>query len=332
MNSFWTQMDSAIVGFFNPLAADPAVRAPVRNDWPLQRLDYACYTALAYLIFVIGSMFLCKDKKKGDETKSDAKRESDKKKDDAKGEGDKKKADDKTQSASKGKKSVSIGEKIKKDGILVFGAMALYNATQVLLCAWMVYASLMEHRKRGMSLVCNPHKLSEDGMAFVLHIFYLSKVLDFADTFFMIVKGNWRQVSFLHVYHHTSIFLIYWLNAQAFYDADIYATIVLNGTIHFIMYGYYFATTFNVPVPMFIKKSITNSQLLQFVTMESQGAYILYNRCDSPRNIVIMYMVYISTMLVLFMNFKRQNYSSAKKAAGSKKAEDNNVSEKLKGA
>merc|ERR1719440_2727366 len=134
----------------------------------------------------------------------------------------------------------------------------------------MVYASIVEHRRRGFSLVCNEHDLTQDGMAFVLHIFYLSKVLDFADTVFMIVKSNWRQVSFLHVYHHSSIFLIYWLNANAFYDADIYFTIVLNGAIHFIMYGYYFATAFNVKVPIFIKKPITNAQLIQFCCTEAQ--------------------------------------------------------------
>lgn len=318
----FSELDTAIVTFFNPLAADPAVRAPVRKNWPLQRLDHAVYTAAAYLTFVIGCKLMldkgCKAAASGD-------------------------------SAGKKKGVVSVAEKIKKDGVLVFGTMVLYNATQVALCGWMVYTSLVEHQRRGMSLVCNAHKLSEDGMAFVLHIFYLSKVLDFADTVFMIVKGNWRQVSFLHVYHHTSIFLIYWLNAQAFYDADIYFTIVLNGMIHFIMYGYYLATTFNVKVPMFIKKCITNAQLVQFVCMETQGAYILYNGCDSPRNIVIMYMAYISTMLVLFMNFKRQNYSSTKKSTEKRSEDtkktsgdnsedtkkisgDNNVTEKLKGA
>merc|ERR1719191_85428 len=136
----------------------------------------------------------------------------------------------------------------------------------------MVYAAIAEKQRRGLKMVCNEHNLGEDGMAFVLHVFYLSKVLDFADTVFMIVKRNWRQVSFLHVYHHTSIFLIYWLNAQAFYDGDIYFTVVLNGAIHFIMYGYYLAACFNLKIPVIIKKSITNAQLVQFCCMESQGA------------------------------------------------------------
>merc|ERR1719160_245410 len=174
----------------------------------------------------------------------------------------------------------------------------------------MVYAALAEKKRRGLKLVCNAHRLSEDGMAFVLHIFYLSKVLDFADTVFMIVKGNWRQVSFLHVYHHTSIFLIYWLNANVFYDADIYFTIVLNGGIHFIMYGYYLATAFNIKVPTVIKKSITNAQLIQFCCMELQGGYIVLNSCPAPHRLTIVYMLYIATMLALFLDFKRRTYAS----------------------
>jgi len=282
MNALWTQLDASIVRFFNPLAADPAVRAPVRNKWPLQRLDYAVYIATAYLAFVIGCKLLLSKNAKP--------------------------------KAGGEKKKLSVGEKIKQEGLVVFLAMAIYNATQVALCGWMVYASLVEHRRRGLKLACNEHNLAEDGIALVLHIFYLSKVLDFADTVFMIVKGNWHQVSFLHVYHHASIFLVYWLNANVSYDADIYFTIVLNGSIHFVMYGYYLATAFNITVPVFIKKSITNAQLVQFCCMEAQGFCLVFGGCAFPRNVTILYMVYISTMLALFLDFKRRTYSSAKKS------------------
>jgi elongation of very long chain fatty acids protein 4 len=284
MNTFWTQLDSAIITFFNPLASDPAARAGVKNDWPLHRLDHAVYIAMTYLtIVVLCKLLLDKGAKAAEEKEKKAK--------------------------------ASIADKIKQDGIVVFSLMALYNATQVILCGWMVYAAIAEKSRRGLSLVCNPHELSEGGMAFVLHVFYLSKVLDFADTAFMIAKKNWRQVSFLHVYHHFSIFLIYWLNAQASYDGDIYFTIVLNGAIHFVMYGYYLATAFNVKVPMFIKKSITNAQLVQFCCMEMQGAALLLGGCPFPKRVTILYMGYITTMLALFLNFKRATYAAGKKAS-----------------
>lgn len=280
MSPMWTDIDASVVGFFNPFAKDPSMRQAAKNDWFLWRMDYAVTIACTYLAVVVTSKLLL-DKGVRPEVSA--------------------------------KKKLSVREKIQKEGVIMFSSVAIYNLSQVLLCGWMVYMAIVEHRRRGFALVCNVHDLAQNGLAFVSHCFYLSKALDFADTLFMIIKGNWRQVSFLHVYHHFSIFLFYWLNTQCNYDGDAYFAIVLNGSIHFIMYGYYLATSFNVTVPMFIKKTITNSQLTQFCLMESQGVALLtMDGCGSSRRVTILYMVYISTMLVLFMNFKRQNYTKPK--------------------
>jgi len=273
----WTELDASVVDFFNPLAKDTSMRQASKNDWPLWRMDYAVTIAFTYLAIVLTCKLLL-DRGERPAQASD-------------------------------KKKLSVSEKIQKEGLVMFSCVAIYNLTQVVLCGWMVYRAIVEHRRRSFTLVCNVHDLAEDGLAFISHCFYLSKALDFVDTMFMIIKGNWRQVSFLHVYHHFSIFLFYWLNAQCNYDGDAYFSIVLNGSIHFVMYGYYFVTAFNVTVPMFIKKpsqihSSHNSSL-----MELQGVALLtMNGCGSSRRVTILFMVYISTMLVLFMNFKRQNY------------------------
>eukprot|EP00759_Apiculatamorpha_spiralis_P019215 PhF_6_TR25335/c0_g1_i3/m.35033 len=47
------------------------------------------------------------------------------------------------------------------------------------------------------------------GMAKIIWIFYISKVPEFMDTYIMMLKQNYKQVSFLHVYHHSSIFVIW---------------------------------------------------------------------------------------------------------------------------
>ena len=89
-------------------------------------------------------------------------------------------------------------------------------------------------------------------------------MLDFCDTVFIILKKSWRRLSFLHVYHHSSILFVYWVCMNAGYDGDIYYTVVLNAFIHFLMYGYYLATTLNVSVPTPIKKLVTNMQATNF--------------------------------------------------------------------
>lgn len=94
--------------------------------------------------------------------------------------------------------------------------------------------------------------------------FFLCQVLDFCDTVFIILKKSWRRLSFLHVYHHSSILFVYWVCMNAGYDGDIYYTVVLNSFIHFLMYGYYLATTLNVSIPTPIKKLVTNMQATNF--------------------------------------------------------------------
>lgn len=41
-------------------------------------------------------------------------------------------------------------------------------------------------------------------LASILFVHYIMKIYELADTFIMVFKQNWRQVSFLHMYHHAS--------------------------------------------------------------------------------------------------------------------------------
>ena len=66
-----------------------------------------------------------------------------------------------------------------------------YNSIQVALCAYMTSAAIFEAYKKGYTLFCNDFDEKETGMASVLYVFYLSKILDFVDTFFIIVRKKW---------------------------------------------------------------------------------------------------------------------------------------------
>jgi elongation of very long chain fatty acids protein 4 len=131
----------------------------------------------------------------------------------------------------------------------------------------------------------------------------------------MIARGNWEQFTFLHTYHHTSIFLVYWMVTSAAYDGDVYYTIVANSFIHFIMYAYYGLTTVNVPIREF-GFIVTNAQLLQFVTMMFQALMILfYPGCNQyPMNVTIFYLFYILSLFLLFSDFKGKRFGGDKKA------------------
>mmetsp|Transcript_12240 Transcript_12240/g.25084 ORF Transcript_12240/g.25084 Transcript_12240/m.25084 type:complete len:291 (-) Transcript_12240:128-1000(-) len=207
----------------------------------------------------------------------------------------------------------------------------LYNMSQMMLCAYMtVEAGLVAYRNNYTIFPPNAYSTSSPPLGPVLYIFYLSKVWDFWDTIFIVIGKKWKQLSFLHVYHHTTIFLFYWLNARVNYDGDIYLTIVLNGLIHTIMYTYYFVSMHTkIPskyakdgksgtsVPIWWKPILTMQQMVQFVCMMSQACYLIYNDIQTPPMIITqVYLVYIFTLLILFAQFFVKSYTKPKGKKG----------------
>jgi len=192
----------------------------------------------------------------------------------------------------------------------------IYNVSQIMLCAYMtIEASLLAYRNDYSMKPCIAYSRDNPVIANLLWLFYVSKVWDFWDTIFIVLGKKWRQLSFLHVYHHTTIFLFYWLNTIMNYDADIYLTIILNGFIHTVMYTYYFICMHTrdpktgKSIPIWWKSSLTMMQLFQFVTMMSQGIYLLFTGCNqtSPR-VVVAYVVYILSLFFLFAQFFVASY------------------------
>merc|ERR1712159_474168 len=155
----------------------------------------------------------------------------------------------------------------------------VYNYLQVALCSYMFIESGLIAYREGYSMVpCNTFNAQKPAADNVVWIFYLSKALDFFDTVQIILGQKWRQLSFLHVYHHSSIFFIYWLNLRLNYDGDIYLTVVLNGAIHSIMYLYYFVSLHTSNI--WWKPYVTKLQLVQFFCMLTQATMMLATGCD----------------------------------------------------
>lgn len=197
-----------------------------------------------------------------------------------------------------------------------------YNVSQIMLCAYMTLESVfLAYRNNYHWLPCNEFNPTNPPVANLLWLFYVSKVWDFWDTIFIVVGKKWRQLSFLHVYHHITIFLFYWLNSHVNYDGDIYLTITLNGFIHTVMYTYYFICMHTrVPetgksLPIWWKSSLTMMQMIQFVTMMSQGTYLIATQCTtSSSRVTVAYIVYILSLFILFAQFFVESYVKPKKS------------------
>lgn len=220
---------------------------------------------------------------------------------------------------------VVIGSTIMKMGVPAIDPYPIkfvYNVSQIMLCAYMTLEALfLAYRNNYTLLPCLPYQQLNPPVANLLWLFYVSKIWDFWDTIFIVLGKKWRQLSFLHVYHHITIFLFYWLNSHVNYDGDIYLTILLNGFIHTVMYTYYFICMHTkVPetgksLPIWWKSSLTLLQMVQFVTMMSQGTYLVVGQCPTNSlRVAASYVVYILSLFVLFAQFYVQSYVKPKKA------------------
>lgn len=243
--------------------------------------------------------------------------------------------------ASSSSNPASVSKRVEPKGALHY-CKCLYNLVQVALCGWLMFHAARIHLQTyGSSegttpLICLPFQFDKASpvsvsfmnpdLAYIVWVFYLSKVLDFFDTIFIIAGSSWAQFSFLHYYHHLTIYLVYWMNANVGADGDIYLTVVLNCFVHCVMYWYYFvtATDFLNLKALFNRNKllVTAVQMLQFVCMIFQGVYILLYpaSCPFPRRVTLIYVPYIITLFILFANFALKTlFQSGKKAAAASK-------------
>jgi hypothetical protein len=61
--------------------------------------------------------------------------------------------------------------------------------------------------------------------------------------------GSTGQVSFLHVYHHSSITIIVAMYASFDSNGDCFLGVMLNSIVHVLMYSHYFVSAFKIATP-----------------------------------------------------------------------------------
>lgn len=186
-------------------------------------------------------------------------------------------------------------------------AMQTYNILQVILNLYMIQGL---YKLPWMSKTPNLFAIntfySKDIQYYVL-VHYLSKYLDFFDTYFMILRKKNNQLSFLHVYHHATIGLIWGGLLHVGHGNGTAAFgCLINSVIHTIMYSHYWYTALGYNNPF--KKLITQAQMLQFFLCIVHSVSVLIWEYVYPREIAWIQFIYHIQMIVLFRNFYKKNY------------------------
>lgn len=199
---------------------------------------------------------------------------------------------------------------------LLFESMVFYNVAQVCMNVWMVWRFLDAVINRGHPFIGSVDALGT-GTSFAIWVHYSNKYLEFLDTYFMVLRGRMDQVSFLHVYHHTTIAWAWWAGFYLFPGGDSYFGALCNSLIHVMMYSYYALALFKISCPW--KRFLTQAQLIQFTSVVVYSAVCICmwgEKRGWPEVTCIAIQVFeMTSLFVLFARFYKKSYSKNKKGA-----------------
>jgi hypothetical protein len=95
--------------------------------------------------------------------------------------------------------------------------------------------------------------------------YFFSKAIEFLDTFFMVIRKKDNQITFLHVFHHSTMLLIWWIVATWIPGGQVWLGAWLNSGVHVVMYLYYALSVIpSLKDKLWWKKYITSMQLVKY--------------------------------------------------------------------
>jgi len=165
----------------------------------------------------------------------------------------------------------------------------------------------------GYNLLCQKMVVSnnkrEMKVTNALWWYFFSKAIEFMDTIFMVVRKRFTQITFLHVFHHSTMLIIWWIVMTWIPGGQAWFGPVLNSAVHVVMYAYYGLSVIpSLQNKLWWKKYITMFQLVQFVLIFAHTLNGLIFGCDYPLWGQWMLGGYMVMMLILFMNFYIHEY------------------------
>jgi elongation of very long chain fatty acids protein 4 len=179
------------------------------------------------------------------------------------------------------------------------------------------YIALMQPLLPGQCLNISWAESCDGGdaaMPALVWLFAASKVVDFADTALIVARAKWAQLSFLHCYHHATIFVMFWLVLLAGAQGDVFFTVLINSTVHALMYLYYLLASLGVRPAW--GRYLTQFQIVQFVLMNTQALLIFAGGCAYPTRMNALYLVYCASLLFLFAGFYVEKHCWRRRGAG----------------
>nr|QXU64617.1 fatty acid elongase 6 [Blattella germanica] len=194
-----------------------------------------------------------------------------------------------------------------------------YNFILVLfslfLSIWPITGGMLAHVFREG---CQPTQRAQTELSKTLNSYawwyLMTKVIELADTLFFVLRKKQQQITFLHVYHHSSLVFFSWCYLKFLPGEQGVVIGFLNSFVHVIMYSYYMVAAMGPKYQKYIwwKKYMTRIQLTQFVIMLVYLVSLVVRDCNLPRILSILMGTNVFFFLCLFLNFYIKTYKSSR--------------------
>ncbi|CAO1420607.1 unnamed protein product [Diamesa hyperborea] len=217
----------------------------------------------------------------------------------------------------------SWGPRYMKDRkpFVLKGTLIAYNFIQVMISVYLFTEGLNGAWLRHYSWRCQPVNWANDDLgrreARGCYVYFIAKLTELLDTVFFVLRKKDRQVTFLHLYHHTVMPMISW-GATKYYPGGHGTFIgVINSFVHIVMYFYYMLAAMGPEFQKYLwwKHWITNLQMIQFGMAFTHSAQLLWTDCGYPRWSVCFTLPNAIFFYMLFNDFYKKSYTKKGKAA-----------------
>merc|ERR1711953_87129 len=194
-----------------------------------------------------------------------------------------------------------------------------YNMLLVILSAWMFYEFMAAGWWSDYSYECEECSYEDTPqnarMVRVCWVFWLSKHIEFFDTYFFILKKKWNHISTLHVVHHTLMAFTWWFGVKFSPGGLGTFHAMVNSLVHTIMYFYYGISALGPEYRRYIwwKKYLTTFQMTQFVVVVGHmlNIAIRFPTCTYPTAFKIIIACYGVLFYYLFAGFFKSAYGKS---------------------
>ncbi|RZC41512.1 ELO domain containing protein, partial [Asbolus verrucosus] len=165
------------------------------------------------------------------------------------------------------------------------------------------------------SLGCQPVDYSNNPEALRMltfcHFGYILKGIELSETAMFILRKKYNQVTKLHVYHHSSTFLIAWMGVKYVGGGMATFQVILNCIIHLLMYTYYLLATFGEEWQAKLAKwkpKLTMLQMIQFCVMIAHALQALHPECHVQKQLLLIYIPNVVLVFRMFWLFYKKSY------------------------